>query len=380
MSGDKVILEILPEVQAREKLDLDLTTGTGLYDAFLGDEMYYGKFAKLQAIEPLDGYVAENKTFLNDFSELALATYTYGGKLYAIPWRTSMNLLAYRADLLKKYNVKVPSTYAELLDAATKVRQGLVADGQDDVYGIVARGMRGEGLNMWIIGSSILPALGGKWLDASGKPQVNSPEMVQGLAYYATLLQKAGSPDAPSMSWDDCSRVFFGGKAAFYLDAGIFMEMLYSQQTDVAKNVRTTLIPAGPNGRHAGLFEMGWAMNSRAKNKQEIWKLIKWLGSPKPLLSDAVDGGNFETPSASVLRSDAFAKRYPYAELNAMTAESRKYAREERPMIVAWPQVGDIVGEAAQKTIAGQTSAKDALDEAQTRILDLYQSDPDSFK
>ena len=379
-SGYEVSLEFLPEVQSREKVNLDLTTGTGLYDVFLTDQMYIQKFAKLDSLEPLDKYVEGEDEYLSDFPKLALETHTHMGNLYGIPWRTAMNILAYRVDLLEKYDVAVPSSYSELMDAAIKVREGLIADGEDDVYGIIARGLRGEGLNMWIIGSSIFPAFCGNWFDENGEPTINSPQMVEGLDYYATLLQKAGSPDAPSHSWDDCSRLFYAGKGAFYIDSAIQIVNLYSEGGEIAENVGTTLIPEGPCGRHPGLYTPAYVMSAKAQNKEAAWEFIKWATSPEQMLSDAVDGGNYEIASKSAIQNPEFEERFPYPELNKVLLDSQKYAREERPMIIAWPQVGDIVGEVAQRCIAGKVTAQEALDEAQKRVMEIYREQPDSFK
>jgi len=42
-------------------------------------------------------------------------------------------------------------------------------------------------------------------------------------------------------------------------------------------------------------------------------------------------------------------------------------------MVVEWPQVGDIVGAAAQAVIAGEKTAQEALDEAQAEIELIYE-------
>jgi ABC-type glycerol-3-phosphate transport system substrate-binding protein len=381
MSGYEVSLEFMPEVQSREKVDLDLTTGTGLYDVFLTDEMYIQKFAKLGALEPLDSYVTSDKDFdKGDFSKLALQTHTHLGKLYGIPWRTAVNVLAYRKDILKKYDIKVPSTYDELMVAAIKAREGLKKDGEEDVYGIIARGVRGEGLNIWIIGSSIFPAWGGKWFDETGKPTINSPEMVAALDYYAKLLQKAGSPDAAAQSWDDCSRLYDAGKGAFFIDSAVLIALLYDKGGAVAENTGVAIIPAGPAGRHPGLYTPAYVMSKKAKNKKASWEFIRWATSYEQMLSDAVDGGNYEIASERVIKSKEFNKRFPYQEMNAVVLESRQYSKEERPMILRWPEVGDIVGEVAQRAIAGEITAKQALDEAQERVMEIYQEDPEGLK
>jgi multiple sugar transport system substrate-binding protein len=381
MSGYEISLEFMPEVQSREKIDLDLTAGTGLYDVFLTDEMYIQKFAKLGRLEPLDKYTANDNLFdIKDFSKLALQTHTHLGKLYAIPWRTGTNVLAYRKDILEKYDIKVPKTFDELMDAAIKARQGLLKDGKKDVYGLIARGIRGEGLNIWIIGSSLFPAWGGEWFDKTGKPTINSPEMVAALDYYTKILQKTGPKDSAALSWDDCSRLYNSGKGVFFIDSAVLIALLYDQGGFVAENTGVALVPSGPNGPHPGLYTPGYVMSKNAKNKKASWEFIRWATSYKQMLSDAVDGGNYEIASEKAIKSPKFNKRFPYAQLNSVVLENRKYSKEERPMILRWPEVGDIVGEVAQRAIAGEISAKQALDEAQERVMEIYREDPEGLK
>jgi multiple sugar transport system substrate-binding protein len=372
--GIDLVLEFLPEVQEREKMDLDLTTGTGLYDVFLTDEMYIAKVAQLGALEPIEPFIEADNFDLSDFPPLGLETLTHGGHLYGIPWRTAMNQLFYRKDILDKYGIAVPETYDELYDAAVEVQQKLREDGVEDVYGITARGLRGEGLNMWIVGSSVLPAFGAKWFDDSGKPQVNSPEFVEAIAYYAKLLQDAGPPDAPAMSWDDCSKFYEAGKAVFYIDSGIQLSLMKDRGSDVAVNSEAALIPIGPAGtRHTGMYVPAYVMAKTAKNKEAAWEFMKFATSYEQMLMDAVEGDNFEIARASVVESAEFAERFPYPGLNEVQVASMQYAQEERPMIVEWPQMGDIVGAALQSVIAGEKEAQEAMDEAQAEIEAIFE-------
>jgi len=381
-SGINVTLEFMPEAQSREKLDLDLTLGTGVYDVFLADEMYIQKFAKLGALFPLDDFVNNDKEFeKTDFPEPALRTVSFDGKLYGIPWRSAPNIMLYRKDLLQKYNVKVPQTMDELMSAAITIRQGLVKDGEKDVYGITLRGLRGEGLNMWIIGSSFLPAWGAKWMDDSGKPQVNSPEFVDAIKFYATILQKAGSPDAASQSWDDCYRIFETGKAAFFIDSAIQASLIYDAKGPYADKIGVALVPKGPIGTyHTGLYCPSYVMTAKTEDKDTAWEFMKWATSAKQMLSDAVDGGNYEIARITTFKDDRFKKRFPYEDLINITIESKKTATEERPMIIGWPEIGDIVSEVAQRVIAGSVDAETGLDEAQKRLMGIYNEDPNNFK
>jgi ABC-type glycerol-3-phosphate transport system substrate-binding protein len=74
-----------------------------------------------------------------------------------------------------------------------------------------------------------------------------------------------------------------------------------------------------------------------------------------------------------VVESAEFAERFPYPGLNEVQVASMQYAQEERPMIVEWPQMGDIVGAALQSVIAGEKEAQEAMDEAQAEIEAIFE-------
>lgn len=245
--GVELELEFLPEVQSREKVDLDLTTGTGLYDVFLTDEMYIAKEAQLGALEPLEPYIEKSGFDTSDFPPLGLQSLTFDGHLYGIPWRSGMNMLFYRKDITDKYN---------------------------------------------------------------------SPEFVAAVDYYATLLQKAGPPNAPAMSWDDTVKLFDAGKAVFWIDSGILLAQIKDAGSEVAKNSEATVIPTGPAGtHHTGLYSPSYVMSKMAKNKEAAWEFIKFATTYEQMSSDSIDGDNFEIARSSVVASKEFQARFPYPSL-----------------------------------------------------------------
>ena len=80
--------------------------------------------------------------------------------------------------------------------------------------------MTGVVLNDWAGAPADLPY--NLWFDGSwDKPRFNDPKIAKGLAHYAGLL-KAGPENALSFGWEDATRYFAQGKAAFFIDASVF--------------------------------------------------------------------------------------------------------------------------------------------------------------
>ena len=97
-----------------------------------------------------------------------VANNTVGGRLVAMPWYTDAGMLYYRRDLLDRYGLDVPQTYAELADAALVIQDGERAAGQPDFWGFVFQGQAYEGLTCnaleWISAHG-----GGRIVDERGR-------------------------------------------------------------------------------------------------------------------------------------------------------------------------------------------------------------------
>jgi multiple sugar transport system substrate-binding protein len=111
------------------------------------------------------------------------------GKLYAIPWSVQAQAMYYRADWLKKLNMKVPTNWNEMINVAeamtTKDPDG---NGKNDTYGIAVYGSTNRGYAYWTFqdwlwqaGGSVLKpnkAKKGKWV-----ANLNTPECKKALQF-----------------------------------------------------------------------------------------------------------------------------------------------------------------------------------------------------
>lgn len=378
-TGISMSMEFLPSMQSREKTNLDLTTGAGSYDAFLTDEMFIQRFVKMGVLEPLDKYINDpqytkpGELHLEDYEPTVLDLATYDGKLYALPWRAATLVLMYRKDILGTYGVAVPYTMDELKIVAEKVHNGMRGVGIKDVYGMILRGFRGEGNNVYIWAGAFLPAYGAEWFDKDGNCVLDSPEAYAATKLYVDLVRNYGPPDIPAMNWDHCWQFFQQGNAALWVDSAVLGAFVANPaESPVAEKVGFATVPAGPNGVPAGgLYEPAYIMAVGARNKGATWEFLKMAASREQMLSDAVVGGNFEIARRWVIETDEFAKAFPYPELIKAHLEMSKIAQEARPLIFNWPEVGDTAGVLFQDAISGRLEVGIALEQMTKAIENI---------
>jgi ABC-type glycerol-3-phosphate transport system substrate-binding protein len=128
------------------------------------------------------------------------------------------------------------------------------------------------------------------------------------------------------------------------------------------------LVPAGPSGRpEPGLYSPAFCIPASSPVKDEAWELLRFLVSPEELIKDAVEAGFAEPARQSVFESSDYEAAYDEA-FRTVLAETRRYARINRPLIPYGFDLGEIIGTAAEAVIAGEHTADEALRDAQELI------------
>jgi len=82
-----------------------------------------------------------------------------------------------------------------------------------------------------------------------------------------------------------------------------------------------------------------------------------------------LNGGNPEVARMSVVRSAYYRERFS-AEVADVVLRTRELARNERPRVESWFEIGDIAGEAIERAIAGGEPGR-LLAEAQESVVGI---------
>jgi ABC-type glycerol-3-phosphate transport system substrate-binding protein len=340
------------------------------WDVVTVDEMILAMFVREGLVRPLDDLVERDCYDASDYLANSIELARFEGSLYGVPYANMHNVLGYRRDLLDQFNVEVPESMEELVDAALTVQSRLRAAGDETTYGFVSRGRGGHGFNVWILASTFFPAWGGYWFDERGRLAVGSEACVRALETYVRLMREAGPPHASTLLWTEAHDFFEAGGAAFFIDAATELTLMRDAAGPHADAIGAALVPHGPRGtRHTGLYGPVFAIPARSEQVEAAWELIKFAASPEQIRSDALSGGNAEIARMSVVHSREYAQRFT-PEIAAVVQRTRELARNERPRVERWFEIGDTVGAAIEQAIAGGDPRR-LLAEAAERVSAL---------
>jgi len=107
---------------------------------------------------------------------------TLGNAIYAIPQDTGPMVLYYRADIFKKYNLPVPTTWAQFADDSAKLH---AANPKVYITDFPPR-QPGQFVGLlWQNGANLFSISGQSW-----KVSINSPQALQVAAYWQNLIDK----------------------------------------------------------------------------------------------------------------------------------------------------------------------------------------------
>jgi multiple sugar transport system substrate-binding protein len=285
--------------------------------------------------------------------------YSYKDKLYAIPDRSGAMIVYYNKGLFDKAGIKPPSvdwTWNDALEAF----KALTIPGKQWGYG---------GAGWWAQWWSFVYQNGGKIIDpATGRPTVNSDQVVEALQWAGDLVNKHGVvPTAkqyadmgPNMGGDPA---FASGKVAvnttgFWAISGLAKSTV---DWDIAPMWR------GPQ-QAVTAFGSGLAISRTAKNPEAAFKAINFLTSPEA--QPVIIGTGQDVPAnVEVQKSDAFLKPAWMTKSVNMNvfAQSAPFIYRA-PFIPEWNEMQKAFDDGLANFWLGKQDARAALNDIQKRL------------
>lgn len=368
-SGLDVVVTQLSEDQLVDNYKVKLNAGSADVDVMMYRPLQVGK------LFGQNGYFADITDRVNgagdwnweDFQAGPVGLTTFEDEVVGVPMITESEMLYYRTDLLEDAGLEVPTTMAELEEAARTIHEE-----NPGTAGIVMRSQASAAVTQF---SGFLYSFGGTWIDDEGHSAIASDEAKEAYAYYGRLLHDYG-PDQIStdMSWPESAAIFAQGDAGFWIDASSLYENVYNpDKSQVGDQVGFAPFPAGPDGsRPYNVAAWALGINAASENQDNAWEFIQWATSPEMTLEIQTEG----VPSArtSVWEDPEGTASFPEDLAAAIAANGENGVGQDRPLVVGVAEAREIVGAPIVAAITGEDSDQ-AAEQANEQFEAFLESD-----
>lgn len=381
-TGIEVVVEMYEHSEAVNKVMLDLNSRRGRYDFIIQPHRELGRFVENGHVVPLARFLDDPK--LRDpgfkpeevlYDRLWKEISWYQGEMYGFPFTALTMYMWYRDDLLNdpaeregfqaKYGYEMQPAeswdqYRDLAEWFTRPNQGL--------YGTAIQGKRHEAL--WYEWLNFLYSFGGDMMEVKSGSEcgpiiVNSPEAVASLEYYKGLMRYS-PPDTLNYFWDDVMALMQQGRVfelIMWNDA-TYAVAVDEEASKVVGKVGFRMVPKG-TGRPVGQVE-GWTylIPAHSKNQEAAFLFIQWMMGFEQQLEQHLNGG-------ASARPDVYAhpevQKLPYSKASMDT----NAVAIAKPTIPESPEITDILVRELSGYLAGEGTAKEALDRAALAMHEL---------
>ena len=295
-TGIKIKTFLLSEEEYFEKLITELASRSGYYDVFMCGFPHIWQFAPAGWMEPLDDYLTDPSLTPSDWDfedffpnlidacrwNLIPGGGMGEGSLWSIPVNQEGYVIFYRKDLFKRFNVKVPTNYQEVYDAAKALTR--VVDGEQ-IYGFVNRGIPSwTTINTGYI--TAFHSAGASDFDENFKCVINSKEGIKITDLFMRTLKDGGPPGWPGYTWYEGKEGFLSGKFAMWFDANHMAAAFEdTSESQIAGKVGYLLpLPDTDGEISSNTWTWNLAINASSTQKKNAWKWLCWAASKDILL------------------------------------------------------------------------------------------------
>ncbi|HEY0259860.1 MAG TPA: ABC transporter substrate-binding protein [Lacisediminihabitans sp.] len=265
-----------------------------------------GYFSKIDGLAGLD-----------NFSKLALSAWQDDkGTQYCVPVASVTAGVFYNADILKKLDLTVPTTTAQLMTDLKAIK----SDGE---YSGVAQGTSVA----WDLSYLLLSNIGQNYYKGEtgrqglidGTKKVTDPGFVNALTMI-DRLQPYFPANYSSMTIDDARAQFAAGKAAFYISGSYEISSL----TDLPFTLGVTAPPLPKAGDQLYVQDhpdMAYGINAKSKNKAAAKTFLSWTATPAfaKLYVNALPGF-LSMQKSTIPMTNSLAKKFASIRASAKTS------------------------------------------------------------
>lgn len=393
-TGILVEYELLSHGDVINRGQADLFSGRGYYDAVMLHGLQMGPLLAAKALKSIDELMANElltnpNLDLDDLIEPANTSLVdYAGKQYGfLTWNYNQVYWA-RADLLNNadeqtafkaqygYPLAPAETMQQMRDIAEFFtrKSGETLAGEpllNDFYGIVLEGIPG-GTTFTTVWEVFMKNWGGGVFDSEGRPNLDTPENIAGLTFWADLW-KFSPPGQAEYSLIDVPTVMGNGIAAQTIAFSDFVlgvdkpgggayagKFVYGGIPVNAEN---------PEARSAGGEPSLMALSIHSKNQEATYLFMQWMidkNTQAKLMETGAGGVPIRRSSFDL---DVMSEPTRLSLYNAM-ATSLQYVRA-KPKAPNFFEIDSTMAPLVQQVGIGQITAEEALKDGQRKVLSI---------
>lgn len=357
LPGVEVNTQLMPHDKAMELATIALSSKADTVDIVYLNDSTFLSFAKNGWLRPLDELFEKYKDEFNlgDFTELALDTFRYEGKLYVLPHTINTQLFFYRKDLLEQAGKQPPTTIAEYRALAEEMNSPLRAGTISCLKPVDAA------LNEmhWYMNT-----LGDGWFDGSMKPIFNNAAGVKAISMLDEITDYA-QRGFTSAANDECTIALQQDVAVM----GMQWATRAAAMDDPTKsNVVGKIDWVAPPQGHQRIAADGYALSAFSKQDPETLFKIIATSSNEANMREAAS--MILPPRKSLLNDPELQKanrHYPAALASLEVGEAF-------PRLPEFYEVGEFITRRVLQAVTGEMGVQEALDAAATETEDLLRS------
>jgi multiple sugar transport system substrate-binding protein len=351
--------------ELKEQSVIELRGGTGAFDVILIDDPFLTQLQEAGWLADLDALYQEKGLSIDeDLVEnmVNIGRYPYpNGKLLALPHVGNVALFAYRQDISKKYGVDKFATWTEVLEVAKKIKAN-----EGGMTPVLFRGVQGNPIVTgflpiyWAFGADIL---------VDGKPAFNTPEALNALEYFLELAKYAPEGVTAYQS-AQVSDALLAGTAAMAIEVwpGWIGNLENPELSNVVGKVKIAAHPGQVNQSSSMIGAWMVGIPKDSKNIDAAFDFLLHLTSAETQEAIARETGVPPTRHSVHQIADLVAS-YPWypAQLDGQKTGS------VRPRTNYWSEIESVFGDYLQRALVGNLTAKQALNEIQTRVAEIVE-------
>ncbi|HEY6072406.1 MAG TPA: sugar ABC transporter substrate-binding protein, partial [Anaerolineales bacterium] len=367
-TGIKVAVETYGFSVLLQRLDLELSTGSGVYDIAQMVQILIGRTVKAGWATDLMPYIKRDKFTLADFVPGSIKPFSQGDGLFALPWLPDAMAVVYRKDLFDRAGVNAfPATFNELMAIAPRLhtRETAFFLCENNWHWIWPLFLQSYGGNFFLKPPDDLT------------PTFNTPEAVQSAEFLVELITKYGLPNAVNLDIPGSQAAFQQGRAAMYLAGlGILGAAVDRTKSQVADRVTFASVPRGSAGLFPQLAMHGYMIPTASKQKDAAWEVIKWLTSNELETAMVKEIGKVAQSRYSILRDPTLKQYFLWggADVAKILQESMYRAGAgymAYRLVPPYAPIGARIIVAFGQMLSGQRGVKDALDALQRDAVEI---------